>query len=215
MPASLVSRTRSQATSRISQQRTNCPRKIMAPTLGAFLDEYFDTLNVKASTATMYGHTRRCLIEFFGADKLLRDIEPADADKFCLWLRTNSKHAGELADATINKRIGMARQFLAKAAKWKRITENPFGDAKAGGTANKARQFMVTRTMADKLIDACPDAQWRLLVALSRYGGLRCPSEHLALTWADIDFDKNRIRVPSPKTEHHEGKGSRLIPLFP
>ena len=39
--------------------------------------------------------------------------------------------------------------------------------------------------------------------ALSRYGGLRCPSEHLALKWSDVDWDKSRIRVPSPKTEHH------------
>ena len=65
------------------------------------------------------------------------------------------------------------------------------------------------------MLDACPDAQWKLLFALSRYGGLRCPSEHLALKWADVDWEQNRIRVPSPKTEHHEGKESRIVPLFP
>jgi hypothetical protein len=57
--------------------------------------------------------------------------------------------------------------------------------------------------------------EWKLLFALSRYGGLRCPSEHLALTWADIDWERDRIRVRSPKTEHHEGKDHRIIPLFP
>lgn len=50
---------------------------------------------------------------------------------------------------------------------------------------------------------------------LSRYGGLRCPSEHLALTWGDVDWEQNRVRVPSCKTEHHEGKDCRFIPLFP
>ncbi len=30
--------------------------------------------------------------------------------------------------------------------------------------------------------------QWRLIFALSRYGGLRCPSEHLALRWGHIDI---------------------------
>ena len=66
-----------------------------------------------------------------------------------------------------------------------------------------------------KVIDACPDAQWRLLFALSRFGGMWCPSEHLALTWGDIDWANNRITVPSPKAEHHEGGESRMMPLCP
>ena len=52
-------------------------------------------------------------------------------------------------------------------------------------------------------------------MALSRYGGLRCPSEHLALTWADPDWERDRLRVTSPKTEHHEGKAERWVPIFP
>ena len=46
-------------------------------------------------------------------------------------------------------------------------------------------------------------------------GGLRCPSELLLLTWQDVDWERSRIRVHSPKTEHHEGKESRIVPLFP
>ena len=90
--------------------------------------------------------------------------------------------------------------------------------------ANKAREFFVTREMAAKVSEACPDTQWRLLFALSRFGGLRCPSEHLALRWCDVHWpvptaenDKDRagwIRITSSKTEHHEGKGERIIPMF-
>lgn len=65
------------------------------------------------------------------------------------------------------------------------------------------------------MLEACPDNEWRLLFALSRYGGLRCPSEPLVLKWADVDWEHNRICVHSPKTEHHPGGESRLIPLFP
>jgi len=54
-----------------------------------------------------------------------------------------------------------------------------------------------------------------LIVALARFGGLRTPSETMALRWSDINWEKNRVRVPSPKTEHHSGGGSRIIPLFP
>ena len=52
-------------------------------------------------------------------------------------------------------------------------------------------------------------------MALSRFGGLRCPSEVLSLRWQDIDWDAGRIIVQSPKMEHHPGKASRVIPLFP
>lgn len=73
----------------------------------------------------------------------------------------------------------------------------------------------VTREHTQAILDACPDHEWRTIVALARYGGLRCPSEVLSLRWQDIDWDKQRIHVQSPKTEHHEGKGARWIPLFP
>ena len=69
--------------------------------------------------------------------------------------------------------------------------------------------------MIGRVLDECPDAEYRLIVALSRFGGLRCPSETLALKWTDIDWDRSRIRVSSPKTEHHEGGAERWIPLFP
>jgi integrase len=69
--------------------------------------------------------------------------------------------------------------------------------------------------MIAKVIDAAPDAEWRLLIALSRFGGLRVPSEALALRWSDVDWEHNRLTVRSCKTEHHEGKGERIIPLFP
>lgn len=81
--------------------------------------------------------------------------------------------------------------------------------------ANRSRDYFVTTEEADAVLKACPDLQWQLIFALSRYGGLRCPSEHLVLKWGDVDFDNGRIRVHSPKTEHHEGKGERVMPMFP
>ncbi len=42
-----------------------------------------------------------------------------------------------------------------------------------------------------------------------------CPSEHLAIRWGDVDWENNRISVPSPKTEHLPGGSYRTLPLFP
>ncbi len=65
------------------------------------------------------------------------------------------------------------------------------------------------------MLDACPDAQWRLIFALCRFGGLRCPSEVLRLKWADIDWARDRFTVHATKTEHHADGGVRKVPIFP
>ena len=44
---------------------------------------------------------------------------------------------------------------------------------------------------------------------------MRCPSEHLGLRRGDIDWAGKRFTVTSPKTEHHEGHESRVVPIFP
>ncbi len=105
---------------------------------------------------------------------------------------------------------------IFKAAVRRRlIAENPFVDLVAAVRRNDKRYYFITQEEARKVLDACPDAQWRLLFALSRFGGLRCPSEHLGLRWGDVDWERGRITVHSPKTEHHAGGESRQIPMFP
>jgi integrase len=96
------------------------------------------------------------------------------------------------------------------------IDRNPFKDAdRATSSGDRRRQFFVTREITSRVLDALPDAEWRLLFALSRFAGLRCPSEHLCLRWSDVDFAAGRMLVTSPKTEHHDGKESRTVPIFP
>lgn len=41
------------------------------------------------------------------------------------------------------------------------------------------------------------------------------PSEVCRLTWSDVAWEAKRLTVYSPKTEHREGKESRVVPLFP
>ncbi len=103
---------------------------------------------------------------------------------------------------------------LRPAVRRKLIEENPFTDVAAPAQVNTARAHFITREVTEKVIAACPDVEWRLIVALSRYGGLRCPSETQALRWGDVDWENNRINVPSPKTEHLAGGAYRTIPLF-
>ena len=62
------------------------PRREKA-TMGAFLDRYFSTrIDVKPATLTVWGHTRRNLLDFFGRDKALREITQGDAESWRLSL---------------------------------------------------------------------------------------------------------------------------------
>jgi len=178
--------------------------------LGLFLDRYFSMrTDVKTSTLTIWGHTRRNLIEFFGPDKPLRDINRGDVEEWRLFL------VEQLSDSTVHKRCGFAKQFFSFAVKRELIPSNPFAELKSGGLSNPSRFYFVSSTEAEKVIEACPDAQWRLLFALCRYGGLRSPSKTLLLRWSDINWESGRMNVTSPKTEHHPGGESRLVPIFP
>lgn len=61
----------------------------------------------------------------------------------------------------------------------------------------------------------CPNAEWKLLFGLARYAGLRVPSESHLLTWSDVDFERCRLTVRSPKTEHHPVHDQRIVPITP
>lgn len=179
--------------------------------LGEFLDDYISKrTDVKPATRTFYGHTRRNLVEHFGDKKPLFEITEGDADDFRRYL------IGELpAEASVNRRCGMAKTFFRNAVRHRLISSNPFQDLDASIKGNASKQRFIDRATIDRIIEYAPDAEWRLLIALARYGGLRIPSEALSLRWCDIDWEKQRIRITAPKTEHHENRGTRDIPIFP
>ncbi len=183
------------------------------PTLAKFLDSYVQSRSTaKPSTKIFFGHTKRCLIDFFGATRPLDKISAGEVDQWREWLASDQK----LADNTVRRRCGMAKQFFRAAVRLRLLRENPFADMKGCVVhGNPDREYFVTRDEAAAVLEACPDAQWRLLFALSRYGGLRCPSEHLALRWADVDWEHSRMLVRACKTERHKDKGKRLVPIFP
>lgn len=175
-----------------------------------FVDAYIASrTDLKFRTIFLCKQARGYLADFFGDRKAVHEITPGDADSFRLHLLGRG-----LTENTVRRVCGRAKQFMNVAVRRKLIQDNPFADVKCAVRATPEKFYFISREDAARILDACPNAEWRLLFALSRFGGLRCPSEHLALRWEDVLWDENKIRVPSPKTEHHEGKGSRLIPLF-
>ncbi len=180
-------------------------------TLGAFTRSYIDGRNdIKPRTRINLNQARNYLLEHFSEDRAMRSINQGDAEDFRQYLIGQGK-----SDNTVRRAIGRARQFFIAAKKRGLVQSNPFEGMAASVRANPSKFYFVSEAEARKVLEHCPDTQWQAIFALARYGGLRCPSEVLALTWEDVNWEHNRIRVPSPKTAHIEGGECRMIPLFP
>ena len=165
--------------------------------------------DAKPNTQKVWRQTIALLKEFFGERRSIQSITKADAKEWRLFLVQRG-----MAEASVRKHCGFAKHFIKHAIDRELLTKNPFADLISASIGNAERQYFVSREEIQKVLDACPNAEWRLIVALSRYGGLRCPSEHFLLRWGDILWDQDRFIVHSPKTEGHQGRESRVVPLF-
>lgn len=184
--------------------------------LGKFLENYIDgRKDVKPRTRTNLMDCRARLTDYFGVDRDLRTITAGDADGWLVYLRAQARKGRGYASATIGRTVKRAKQFFEHAVRKEWLRTNPFRGLKAPGQANKDRGYFVSPAITRRVIDACPDAEWRLIVALCRYGGLRCPSELGCLEWTHFDWEHDRFLVHSPKNEHHKDGGDRWVPIFP
>jgi integrase len=180
-------------------------------TIGAVVETYIAEResDLKPESIRKLRQTQAKLKETFDDDTPVTKITPADA---AAWRRSLREQG--LSEAAIRTHSGNAKTMLAAALRRKTIPESPFGDLKSGPTPSKYSRY-ITPDEIEKVIDACPDSEWRLLFGLARYAGLRVPSETQLLTWADVDFDKARLTVRSPKTERWEGHEQRVVPITP
>lgn len=75
---------------------------------------------------------------------------------------------------------------------------NCFADLESSVKGNKAREFFVSREDTEKILAACPNIEWKLIVSLARFAGLRTPSETLLLRWGDVLWDEHKLFVRIP-----------------
>ena len=158
--------------------------------LGAYLTAYIDgRSDVKPVTRTNYKQTRRLLVEYFGENRALKAITKADAERWRRWMMSDKA----LAVASVSKHGKRAKTMLADAVKDRLLTESPFADLKGGNESNSERHRFIGPDISKKVLAACPDVDWRLIFSLARFGGLRCPSEVLALRWNRVKQNRAEI----------------------
>jgi integrase len=166
-----------------------------------------DRRDLKPASVKKLEQTKAKLLGFFGEGTSLRAITPAQAADW----RQHLANQG-MSEATVRQHCRNVKALFNEAVRRELVAVNPFRSLRSASIASGNERY-VTADEAALILDHCPDQQWRLLFALARYAGLRTPSETHLLTWADVDWDRGRLTVRSPKTERHAGKEQRQVPI--
>lgn len=185
------------------------------PTVGELLRRFVEAAPVKPATLAAYRQTTMSLAAFLGEGTRLDAVTAMHADMWRKALTEPTADGHRLAPATVAKRVHVARTIFGRACRWGMIQASPFAHLKAGSQSNPDRAFYVPADVVLAILNECTDPQWRTIIGLSRFAGLRCPSEIVGLRWGDVDWERWRLTVRSPKTAAHEGHDVRLVPIGP
>ena len=183
-------------------------------------DEFMRTkTDIKDSTMETYDRSRNRFFAFFKGEEQIADLIPARMRQWKEFLKTDipqgrSEIVG-FKESTVAGTLTKAKAVFNWAVRSGWLTASPLDGIGRGSFINRENDYFVTMEDYQRLLDACPCADWRAILALSRVGGLRAPSEILRLKWSDINWEMDRFYVTSSKTERHKGKEGRVVPLFP
>jgi len=173
--------------------------------LGPFLESYVNgRTDLARNSKKNVLQTNRVLKEFFGDRRALGMIRKSDCLAWQRWLQSQGYSV-----ATVSGHTRRVKTIFRAAVLEGLLEASPFNVLKGGKESNFDRQRFIDRATINKVLDACPGPQWRLIVVLCRFAGLRCPTEVLKLRWTDIDWAKGSMRVDSSKT------GLRFVPMLP
>ena len=170
-------------------------------TIAAVVDQYIARRSdfLAANTLKILRQTRTKLVTFLGGDMLVKDITAAHASDFA------EQIGGSLS--TRRTYVATTKRVLKDAVKRELIKVNPFEAESGAIPANPERSRFITREVVSRVMDFC-DPELQLVVALSRYAGLRIPSECNDLEWDDVIWG-DRLVIRKHKTK------PRAVPLFP
>jgi integrase len=175
-----------------------------------FVDNLVSSRNdVKPNTLKLWRQTAEKIRLFFG-DRMIRSLTTKDGSNFLRWLSTSVDLGGAgLSASTPGKHLTIAKGFLNEAVDAEILSANPFQKIHGDRTVNRRRRCFIPTKRIEAVISCTDDLELRTIIALSRWGGLRTPSEPFALQWQHIDWERHRITVPAVKTKLRE------LPLFP
>lgn len=182
------------------------PHLSLGEVLLRFMEHAEQTL--KHNTVLTYRTTINTIMRCIEASVPIESIEKNDVGEIVKCLRADYS---PLSVVTV---VSKARAIWNWAIREGYCDANVWTGVECHGRKLPGRDFEIPSDWTPHILDACPSQQWRALYVLWRYGGLR-KCEPLYLSWSDVNWERKRLRVHSPKTERYEGREARIIPLFP
>ena len=173
--------------------------------------------DITAGTLTEHRRALAFLAEYLGSQRLIRKVTSLDARKFISWYRQRKYRDRTPAAATANKLIRECRRIFREAVECSLIRSNPFDGIRQEKVGETGWQY-VSVAHFRAMIAAAPSLRWHGMITLAYCCGLRL-GEILHLTWADLDFDEQMVRVvrkPAAGTTEAwtpKDKGMRSVPL--
>ena len=177
-----------------------------SPQLAEWITRYLEQRapEIAAGSLQRIRQTGNRLEEHFGCVRPIDSISAADAKAW----RADMLIEG-LAEATARLHCRNAKSIFNEAVEQELIEKSPMAKLKSGSVAANRDRF-VTAEETQKLLEAAPTLEWRILIGLARLAGLRIPSESHILTWDKVDWEKRRLTVFAPKTGQ-----TRVVPIVP
>lgn len=186
-----------------------------APVLSGFLETYLVSrvLELRPRTLLLHRQTAKYLLAYFKDGLRIDQIAKPTARAFKSALANGdlkyvSKRPKDLTPLGVDLHIRNARTMFNRALEDGYILYNPFEKLSHTIRVKKDWQYVGIEEFY-RLLDACPNRGWQMLLALCRLAGLR-QAEALGLTWRDVDWQHNTLTIWAPKTGH-----SRVVPVVP
>jgi integrase len=186
--------------------------KRRVPTLGELVSEYLELRKpqVKPSTYEPLEYAVRSLTAVLSPHTRLDQITPADAH------RVYAEFCKSLSESTARARIQKCKMMFRFAVECGYIPTNPLAVIRGLVVRGKRERHQdVPNEEVVRLLKAIPNLELRTIIALARWNGLRIPSEISDLRWRDIDWEKRRMIIRSPKLARYDHKAERCVAIFP
>jgi integrase len=195
----------------------DAPSEPTKHTTGSLWDTFLDEHSGmhEGTMKTYLDAKRRFFLFFIEPNELLETLTKERMEQWRKFLLTEGKgkDKGGYAEPTVAGTITKAKAVFnyAKSNKW--ITDSPLDGVKCGSYENEDNNHFVSQEDYQRLLNACPDQEWRVIIALCRVGGLH-PNELVTLRWSDIDWQNGWITVYNAKVRQHKKWYRRMVPLF-
>jgi integrase len=194
-------------------------------TVADWTRQHIDNMNADPATISQYECARRQAIEKWGEHKRIRSVTTADVEELGRHIRDNPVREGKkkVSDYTVRNRLVSLGAMFARATVLPSkdrpyLRSNPFDDADIPNPKGGSESAYISIEQTKALLDACPDANIRALVALMRLMGMRL-EEALSVEVEHINWTKQAIAVET--RDERRGKGDstkqawRLVPMSP